>query len=70
MRLIALEACGGIAALLSLIMIGAVARHRAQRRSEERQHITAWSDYGWAVLPWVMIVGAALPAVKVIMAGD
>ena len=68
MRLILLEVCAGITALLFLVMLAGIARHRAQRRSEGANNPTAMSEYLWAVVPWVMLTACALPAVRLIAA--
>jgi heme/copper-type cytochrome/quinol oxidase subunit 2 len=68
-RLILLEVCAGITALLFLVMLAGIARHRAQRRFEAANNATAMSEYLWAVVPWVMLTACALPAVRLIVAG-
>jgi heme/copper-type cytochrome/quinol oxidase subunit 2 len=68
-RLILLEVCAGIAALLFLVMLAEIARHRAQRRSEGANSATAMSEYLWAVVPWVILTACALPAVRLIVKG-
>jgi heme/copper-type cytochrome/quinol oxidase subunit 2 len=68
-RLILLEVCVGITALLFLVMLAGIARHRAQRRSEGANNATAMSEYLWAVVPWVMLTACALPAVRLILTG-
>jgi heme/copper-type cytochrome/quinol oxidase subunit 2 len=65
-RLILLEFCVGITALVFLVMLAAIARHRAQRRSEGANNATAMSEYLWAVVPWVILTACALPAVRLI----
>ena len=69
MRLIILEVCAGITALLFLVMLAGTARHRAQRRSEGANNVAAMSEYLWAVVPWVMLAACALPAVRLIVTG-
>ncbi len=66
MRLILLEICVGITALLFLVMLTGIARHRAQRRSEGANNATAVSEYLWAAVPWVILTVCALPAVRLI----
>jgi heme/copper-type cytochrome/quinol oxidase subunit 2 len=66
MRLILLEFCVAITALLFLVMLAGVARHRGQRRSEGTNNGTAISEYLWAVVPWVILTACALPAVRLI----
>jgi heme/copper-type cytochrome/quinol oxidase subunit 2 len=68
-RLILLEVCAGITALVFLVMLTGIARHRAQRRSEGTNNVPAMSEYLWAVIPWVMLTACALPAVRLIVAG-
>ena len=69
MRLILLEVFAGITALLFLVMLAAIARHRAQRRSEGANNVAAMSEYLWAVVPWVILTTCALPAVRLIAKG-
>jgi heme/copper-type cytochrome/quinol oxidase subunit 2 len=68
-RLIILEVCAGITALLFLVMLAGIARHRAQRRSEGANNVAATAEYVWAVVPWVMLTAGALPAVRLIVTG-
>jgi heme/copper-type cytochrome/quinol oxidase subunit 2 len=68
-RLILLEVCAGITALLFLVMLAEIARHRAQRRSEGTNNATAMSEYLWAVVPWVILTACALPAGRLIVKG-
>ena len=70
MRLIVLEVCAGITALLFLIMLAEIGRHRARRRSEGANDAAAMSEYLWAVVPWVILTACALPAVRLIVAGQ
>ena len=69
MRLILLEVCAGITALLFLVMLTGIARHRARRRCEGANSVAALSEYLWAVVPWVMLTACALPAVRLIVTG-
>jgi heme/copper-type cytochrome/quinol oxidase subunit 2 len=66
-RLILLEVCAGITALLFLVMLAGIARHRTQRRSEGANNVAAMSEYLWAVVPWVILTACALPAVRLIV---
>jgi heme/copper-type cytochrome/quinol oxidase subunit 2 len=68
-RLILLQVCVGITALLFLVMLAGIARHRARRRSEGANNSTAMSEYLWAVVPWVILTACALPAVRLIVTG-
>jgi heme/copper-type cytochrome/quinol oxidase subunit 2 len=68
-RLILLQVSAGITALLFLVMLAGIARHRAQRRSEGANDVAAMSEYLWAVVPWVMLTACALPAVRLIVTG-
>jgi heme/copper-type cytochrome/quinol oxidase subunit 2 len=68
-RLILLEVCAGITALLFLVMLAEIARHRAQRRSDGVNDVAALSEYLWAVVPWVMLTVCALPAARLIVTG-
>jgi len=62
MRLLVLQICGGIAALVFLAMLSATARHRLQASPHMRQS-PALAEYLWATIPWVIIVACATPAV-------
>ena len=66
MRLILLEVCASITALIFLVMLGEIARHRALRRSEGANNARAMSEYLWAVVPWVILTACALPAARLI----
>jgi heme/copper-type cytochrome/quinol oxidase subunit 2 len=68
-RLILLKLCAGITALLFLVMLAGIARHRAKRRSEGANNVAAMSEYLWAVVPWVMLAACAFPAVRLIVTG-
>jgi heme/copper-type cytochrome/quinol oxidase subunit 2 len=68
-RLILLVVCAGVTALLFLVMLAEIARHRAQRRSGGLNNIPAISEYLWAVVPWVMLTVCALPAARLIVTG-
>jgi heme/copper-type cytochrome/quinol oxidase subunit 2 len=67
MRLIALEVCAGVAALLFITALVAIAAHRVHR-SDGPGRGTALAEFVWAVVPWIMVVAAALPAVRLIVA--
>lgn len=69
MRLLLLQVCASITALLFLVMLAEIARHRAQRRTEGVHNAPAMSEYLWAVVPWVMLTVCALPAVRLIVTG-
>lgn len=66
MRLILLQVCAAGTALLFLVMLTEIARHRAQQRSEGTDNPTAMSEYLWAAVPWVILTACALPAVRLI----
>jgi heme/copper-type cytochrome/quinol oxidase subunit 2 len=68
-RLILLKLCAGITALLFVVMLAEIARHRAKRRSEGASNVAAMSEYLWAVVPWVMLAAGAFPAVRLIVTG-
>jgi len=68
MQLIALEMCGAIAGLVFLSMMRTIARHRAQHPVGSACPTTAWAEYLWAVIPWVMIAACAVPTVRLIAA--
>ena len=68
MRLIALEVCGVIAALVLVAMLGAIARHRAPWRPHREHHTTVFAEYVWALTPWLILAAGVLPAVRLIVA--
>lgn len=61
MRRIVVEICAGIAVLLFLTSLTAMVGHHVK-------HTVALKEYLWAVVPWVMVLAAALPAVRPILA--
>ena len=63
MRLIVLQILGGIAALVYLAMLAAIARHRLQSDPQTTRS-PALAEYLWATIPWLMIISAAIPAVR------
>jgi heme/copper-type cytochrome/quinol oxidase subunit 2 len=63
MRLMILEVCGAIAALLFVTMLAATASH-ALRCSEGASGAKALIECLWAVVPWVILAACALPAVR------
>jgi len=65
MRLIVLEVCVGIAALLLLISLGAITAHCATRH-----RAVSVTEYLWAVVPWIMVTACALPSVWPIFAAQ
>jgi heme/copper-type cytochrome/quinol oxidase subunit 2 len=67
-RLIALKVCGAIAVLVLVAMFGAIARRRALWRPHEAHHTTAFSEYVWAAIPWLIFAAGVLPAVRLIVA--
>jgi hypothetical protein len=69
MRLIVLEVCAGVGALVFLSMLVATVLHRSARRSEGTYKSTAVAEYLWAVVPWLMMAACVLPAVRRIVAG-
>ena len=69
MRLIVLEVCAGVAALVFLIMLVATALHRSARGSQGPYHCAALTEYLWAVVPWLMMAAGVLPAVRRMVAG-
>lgn len=71
MRLIALKACGVIAVLVLVAMFGAIARHRVPSRTHGAHDTTAFAEYVWAAIPWLIFAAGVLPAVRLIVArGD
>ena len=70
MSLIILQACGVIAALVFASMMAAIARHRAGRTPAGRLNPTALSEFSWAAVPWVIMLGSVWPSVRLIVAGS
>lgn len=70
MRLIVLEVCIGIAAVLFVLSIVALARDRVRRRAEGARPGAAFAEYTWSITPWVMVAAAAIPAVKMVAVGS
>ena len=70
MRLIILEVCAGVAALVFLTMLAATAMHRSARGAEGPHQCTPLAEYLWTMVPWLMMVACVLPAVRRIVAGD
>ena len=70
MRLIALEVCAGVGALVFLTMLVATALHRSKRGSEGTYQCAALAEYLWAVVPWLMMAACVLPAARRIVAGN
>ena len=69
MRIITLQVCGTITALVLVVMLIATARHRAQSRHQGMRHTSALAEYTWAAIPWLMVAVCALPAVQRIVSG-
>jgi heme/copper-type cytochrome/quinol oxidase subunit 2 len=69
MRVILLEACMATAALVFVAMMCAIAWHRAKRRPSDEYRGEALSEYAWAVFPWILIAGSALPGVRLVLTG-
>jgi hypothetical protein len=67
-RLIVLEVCAGIVALLFLVTLAATASHRARLRAGGACPASGLPEYLWAVVPWVIIAGSTFPAVRLIVA--
>lgn len=67
MRLIILEICGGIALLVFVAMLAAIARHRVHGSSQTNRP-PALAEYLWATIPWLMIISSAMPAVRQVIA--
>jgi heme/copper-type cytochrome/quinol oxidase subunit 2 len=70
MRLIVLEFIAVIAALVFLGMLGAIATHRSTAGSQGLRHHSAWSEYLWALVPWLMMAACVLPSVRRLLASD
>jgi hypothetical protein len=69
MRLIVLEVCAGLGALVFLAMLVATALHRSARGPEGTYQCAALAEYLWVVVPWLMMATCVLPAVRWIVAG-
>ena len=67
MRLIVLEVCAGIVALLFVVMLVATASHRARLRAGGEYPASALAEYLWAVIPWLIVAAAAFPAARLIV---
>ena len=61
--------CGSIALLVFLAMLRSIARHRARPYPNRACGATAFAEYAWAAIPWLMVVACALPAARLIVAG-
>jgi hypothetical protein len=68
MRRIALESLAVIAALVFLSMLRAIGLHRSAARSAVSGQTSAWSEYVWATVPWLMMGACVFPAVRRILA--
>jgi heme/copper-type cytochrome/quinol oxidase subunit 2 len=70
MRLIVLTICGSVAVLVFLAMLAAIARYRKQSLSGTSQtnRFAALAEYLWAMIPWLMMVSCAIPAVRQVIA--
>ena len=69
MRILTLQVCGAITALVLVAMLSAIARYRAQNRRRGICQTTALVEYAWAAIPWLMVAVCALPAVQRIVGG-
>ena len=69
MRILTLQVCGAITALVLVAMLSAIARHRAQNRRRGICQTMALVEYAWAAIPWLMVAVCALPAVQRILGG-
>ena len=65
-KLIILGVCGVIAVLVFLTILTTVALHRTQRPCAAGA--TALVECLWATIPCLIVIAAALPAVRVIVA--
>jgi len=70
MRLIVLTICGGVAILVFLAMLAAIARYRKQSLSgtSPTNRFAAFAEYLWAMIPWLMMVSCAIPAARQVIA--
>ena len=66
MKLIILGACGVIAVIVFLTILTTVALHRTQRPCAAGT--TALVECLWATIPCLIVITAALPAVRLIVA--
>lgn len=69
MRVITLEVCAGVAALVFVTMLIATALHRYKRGAEGTLQCAALVEYLWLVVPWLMMAACVFPAVRRIVAG-
>jgi len=67
-RLIVLEVCAGILALLVLATLAATASHCARHRAGGAYPASALAGYLRSMAPWVIYAAGALPAVRLILA--
>jgi|HubBroStandDraft_5_1064220.scaffolds.fasta_scaffold692775_2 hypothetical protein len=68
MRLIVLEALAVVAALEFLVMLRAIASHRTAPSADASLQGSAFSEYLWALVPWLMMAACVLPSVRRIVA--
>jgi heme/copper-type cytochrome/quinol oxidase subunit 2 len=69
MRTIALKVLAIIAASVFVIMMIAVARHRATRSPQTPWPKSALAEYLFELVPWLIMIGSALPSLRRIAAG-
>ena len=68
MRLIVLDVCAGILALLSIATLAATASQCARHRAGGAYPASALAGHLRATLSWVIRAAGALPAVRLILA--
>ena len=68
MRLLILRVCFITAAVVFVTTLAATASHRSLRGPDREYGGATVREYLWALVPWVMMAGCAVPAVRLILA--
>jgi heme/copper-type cytochrome/quinol oxidase subunit 2 len=68
MRILILGICAMLTALVFAAMLVAIWKSRRSSDAATRFHHSAAADLAWAVIPCVMLVACAVPAVRLIVA--
>jgi heme/copper-type cytochrome/quinol oxidase subunit 2 len=68
MRLMVLETLAAVAGLAFLVMLRAIALHRAAPSADASLQGSALSEYLWILVPWLMMAVCVLPSVRRIVA--
>jgi heme/copper-type cytochrome/quinol oxidase subunit 2 len=64
MRFIALTLGITVTALVLMTTVWATARHRAHRYHDTTYRASALAEYSWLIVPWIILIAAAVPAVR------